>query len=40
MPSQLPHAIGRGEIVVSPSGFGGSTAHGKFLSRELNQYLD
>jgi dihydropyrimidinase len=32
--------LSRGEIVVSPSGFGGSTAHGKFLSRELNQYLD
>jgi dihydropyrimidinase len=32
--------LSRGEIVLSPSGFGGSTAHGQFLSRELNQYLD
>jgi dihydropyrimidinase len=32
--------LSRGEIVVSPSGYGGSTTHGKFLTRELNQYLD
>ncbi|GAA1950705.1 dihydropyrimidinase [Amycolatopsis minnesotensis] len=31
--------LSRGEVVVSPSGFGGSTTHGRFLSRDLNQYL-
>jgi dihydropyrimidinase len=25
---------------VSPDGFTGSTSHGKFLSRSLNQYLN
>jgi dihydropyrimidinase len=32
--------LSRGNVVVSPSGFSGSTTHGKFLSRELNQYLN
>ena len=32
--------LSRGRVVVSPSGFTGSTSHGKFLSRQLNQYLN
>ncbi|MEU3622297.1 dihydropyrimidinase [Amycolatopsis coloradensis] len=32
--------LSRGRVVVSPSGFTGSTTHGKFLSRGLNQYLN
>ncbi|RSN22518.1 dihydropyrimidinase [Amycolatopsis sp. WAC 04169] len=32
--------LSRGRVVVSPSGFSGSTTHGKFLSRDLNQYLN
>ncbi|MCU1684344.1 MAG: dihydropyrimidinase [Amycolatopsis sp.] len=31
--------LSRGSVVVSPSGFSGSTTHGKFLPRGLNQYL-
>ncbi|QWF77332.1 dihydropyrimidinase [Amycolatopsis sp. CA-230715] len=31
--------LSRGKVVVSPSGFEGSTTHGRFLSRDLNQYL-
>lgn len=30
----------RGRKVVSQSGFGGSTSHGRFLSRDLSQYLN
>jgi dihydropyrimidinase len=32
--------LSRGRVVVSPSGFSGSTSHGHFLSRDLNQYLN
>jgi dihydropyrimidinase len=32
--------LSRGRVVVSPDGFTGSTSHGKFLSRSLNQYLN
>jgi dihydropyrimidinase len=32
--------LSRGSVVVSPSGFSGSTTHGRFLSRDLNQYLN
>ncbi|WP_158892818.1 dihydropyrimidinase [Amycolatopsis anabasis] len=32
--------LSRGKIVVSPAGFSGSTTHGKFLSRDLCQYLN
>jgi dihydropyrimidinase len=32
--------LSRGSVVVSPSGFSGSTTHGQFLSRDLNQYLN
>jgi dihydropyrimidinase len=32
--------LSRGSVVISPSGFGGSTTHGRFLSRDLNQYLN
>lgn len=32
--------LSRGKIVVSPSGFSGETSHGKFLSRDLSQYLN
>ncbi|MGM1061498.1 dihydropyrimidinase [Saccharothrix sp. Mg75] len=31
--------LSRGRVVVDGSGFRGSTSHGRFLSRELNQYL-
>ncbi|GAA3462858.1 dihydropyrimidinase [Saccharothrix longispora] len=31
--------LSRGRVVVDGSGFRGSTGHGRFLSRELNQYL-
>ncbi|WP_447002958.1 dihydropyrimidinase [Saccharothrix isguenensis] len=31
--------LSRGRVVVDHAGFHGSTGHGKFLSRELNQYL-
>ncbi|MFF0144979.1 dihydropyrimidinase [Amycolatopsis sulphurea] len=32
--------LSRGRIVVSPSGYAGSAGHGRFLSRDLNQYLN
>jgi dihydropyrimidinase len=32
--------LSRGRVVVSPSGFTGSTSHGRFLARQLNQYLN
>src|SRR3954462_7354918 len=32
--------LSRARVVVSPEGFTGSTSHGKFLSRSLNQYLN
>jgi dihydropyrimidinase len=32
--------LSRGKVVVSPSGFSGETGHGKFLSRDLCQYLN
>jgi dihydropyrimidinase len=32
--------LSRGSVVVSPAGFSGSTTHGQFLSRDLNQYLN
>ncbi|RZQ60373.1 dihydropyrimidinase [Amycolatopsis suaedae] len=32
--------LSRGRVVVSPDGFSGSTGHGKFLSRDLCQYLN
>lgn len=32
--------LSRGKVVVSPSGFSGATGHGKFLARELSQYLN
>ncbi|HEV7977264.1 dihydropyrimidinase [Amycolatopsis sp.] len=32
--------LSRGNVVISPAGFSGSTKHGHFLSRELNQYLN
>jgi dihydropyrimidinase len=32
--------LSRGNVVISPSGFSGSTTHGQFLSRDLNQYLN
>ena len=31
--------LSRGRVVVDPGGFHGAAGHGKFLSRELNQYL-
>ncbi|WP_367128961.1 dihydropyrimidinase [Saccharothrix sp. HUAS TT1] len=31
--------LSRGRVVVDAGGFRGSTGHGRFLSRELNQYL-
>ncbi len=31
--------LSRGQVVVDGSGFHGNTGHGRFLSRELNQYL-
>ncbi|MFC6088789.1 dihydropyrimidinase [Saccharothrix lopnurensis] len=31
--------LSRGRVVVDASGFRGSTGHGRFLARELNQYL-
>ncbi|GAA0209930.1 dihydropyrimidinase [Saccharothrix mutabilis subsp. mutabilis] len=31
--------LSRGRVVVDASGFRGSTGHGRFLSRDLNQYL-
>jgi dihydropyrimidinase len=31
--------LSRGKVVVSPSGFGGNAGHGKFLARDLCQYL-
>ncbi|WP_027946515.1 dihydropyrimidinase [Amycolatopsis taiwanensis] len=31
--------LSRGKVVVSPSGFGGGRGHGKFLARDLCQYL-
>ncbi|MFD1151186.1 dihydropyrimidinase [Saccharothrix hoggarensis] len=31
--------LSRGRVVVDSGGFHGSTGHGRFLSRELNQYL-
>ncbi|XVS61409.1 dihydropyrimidinase [Actinosynnema sp. CA-299493] len=31
--------LSRGRVVVDAGGFHGATGHGKFLSRELNQYL-
>ncbi|WP_158842010.1 dihydropyrimidinase [Saccharothrix deserti] len=31
--------LSRGRVVVDSGGFRGATGHGKFLSRELNQYL-
>ncbi|GHE93291.1 dihydropyrimidinase [Amycolatopsis deserti] len=32
--------LSRGKVIVSPSGFSGSAGHGKFLSRDLCQYLN
>ncbi|WP_026359946.1 dihydropyrimidinase [Amycolatopsis nigrescens] len=32
--------LSRGRVVVSPSGFTGSTGAGRFLTRDLNQYLN
>jgi dihydropyrimidinase len=32
--------LSRGKVVVSPSGFSGGAGHGRFLSRELCQYLN
>jgi dihydropyrimidinase len=32
--------LSRGAVVVSADGFGGSTSHGRFLSRDLCQYLN
>jgi dihydropyrimidinase len=32
--------LSRGKVVVSPSGFSGGTGHGKFLARDLCQYLN
>lgn len=32
--------LSRGKVVVSPSGFSGGPGHGKFLSRDLCQYLN
>ncbi|MEV5301836.1 dihydropyrimidinase [Amycolatopsis methanolica] len=32
--------LSRGRVIVSPSGFSGSAGHGKFLSRDLCQYLN
>ncbi|QFZ21903.1 dihydropyrimidinase [Saccharothrix syringae] len=31
--------LSRGRVIVDGSGYRGSTGHGRFLSRELNQYL-
>ncbi|HET6500351.1 MAG TPA: dihydropyrimidinase [Amycolatopsis sp.] len=32
--------LSRGKVVVSPSGFGGTSGHGRFLARDLCQYLN
>ncbi|MEC3977232.1 dihydropyrimidinase [Amycolatopsis sp. H20-H5] len=32
--------LSRGRVVVSSAGFSGSTSHGRFLHRDLNQYLN
>jgi dihydropyrimidinase len=32
-------AMSRGRVVVADGEFRGSTGHGRFLSRDLNQYL-
>jgi dihydropyrimidinase len=31
--------LSRGRVVVSDGAFHGNAGHGKFLTRELNQYL-